>query len=993
MIAAASNTGRDLSDCLRLLNQFSLFASHTLGIPVQSLTQPDQPVTSVEAEADALIPSVDEEQTQGLTGGALRMTKVINMCRCLIRTRHSDSPQIAFWQDRLMETWADLTELIETRWAQLIYAARRHTYLVRCEELQGFIKEKAAQLPHEIGPDFKLICQQISQQNAFEQDVQAIELQVQYINQTAEQLLPLYAGKWTARLTKPRDTLIALMDELCGRMQRRRKRLHEAITLHKWLTTVDEITRWIETCRSDVDHVINPDSDTQFTCTDGSSPWSTESIRNRLTLMLNLCTEINARKQLVQSCLQEGSQLYHTFVQQLEETHEVMESRVTRRPTPIIVIDHQNGQDENDSNWAEHCTSPDSFPSQPPGGDDSQTITPEWEDPNVLETGEPHRRSISRVDSPPGHDGPSWSSTRCSDPKSDQSMALSDEIVDDEVADPVVSGCGLTVVDEEFNTLSPVPSSSASLTLSPTPQATNPAGEVKQHMHELITKWCDLQRFWCETHRRLRFQLCAASFAYEADAAEQWLEIHEADLYLNETGDSIQSTVAFIQRHETLEHNLRMQADRFERLRRPTQMELAEMTMDDSISSEKFASGTSHYGEILDGRLEADTVDSLLRQFGFGEAVDVCNPENTGQTEAISTRSSENGEAQENIDQIIYTENMGDHLARKHEYVAHLTRARDRTWYDLYVLLEARERQILFYRNKSDYDALRPLAHTFHNESGVDLGTNSLQVSVATDYTKRPNVFRIVLQKSGESYLFQAPNEETMHRWVNRLNMWCQSNSSRLPHPASTTIITLSRPLEEYDGPPELIGSASGGEGITDAIDENPLESTNAQYSTSQRGLITPKQMLRWLKRKPSLNIPGARVRSADPSTGIIRSSTTQAIVPHDQPVSSSSCTSGSRSGELKRSGSRRKFGLLSGSQTLPPRFRTSTGAGLSIPKRPSFLCPGRRKSTKRRTASEEQAKLEEDEFRTTSMTPDEDVDFPSPRECGSTDEHEDSEI
>ncbi|CAM0512485.1 unnamed protein product [Fasciola hepatica] len=76
----------------------------------------------------------------------------------------------------------------------LIHAVRRHTYLARCEELHDFIREKATQLPDDVGADFKIICQQVSQQNAFEQDFQATELQVQMINQTAEQLLPFRYG-------------------------------------------------------------------------------------------------------------------------------------------------------------------------------------------------------------------------------------------------------------------------------------------------------------------------------------------------------------------------------------------------------------------------------------------------------------------------------------------------------------------------------------------------------------------------------------------------------------------------------------------------------------------------------------------------------------------------------------------------------------------------------------------------------------------------------
>ncbi|TPP60327.1 hypothetical protein FGIG_04826 [Fasciola gigantica] len=508
-IAAASTTGRDLSECLHLVNQFSQFANLVLGIPLQSLTHPEEAQTSIEEEANALIPEVDEESTLGLTGGALRMARVINMCRCLIRTRHSDAPQIAFWQDRLTETWADLNELIRTRWVQLIYAVRRQTYLARCEELHGFIREKATQFPDDVGADFKIICQQVSQQNAFEQDFQATELQVQMINQTAEQLLPLYAGKWTVRLTKPRDNLIGLVNELRTRMQRRRKRLEEAITLHRWLITVNEIVRWIQNTRTEVDHMLCPEENSEITRAEIGCMWSTESIRASLALLLHYRTEMNARKESILSCLRSGEQLYHAFINQSKETYESMQTSNPRRPTPIIVIDNQLDMNSN-----EVPTSPDSLLSRPTVGEDPQTISAERDEHKVLESR--HRRNSSRADSSSRKERPSSSSTRCSEIKSDQSVTGSDDLTDDETIDhenkgPEAPESGFVVFNSDLFPLSPSPLPLTAQT--PSAPVFGSSNEVKRNMIDIITRWCELQQFWCEVYKRLKFRLCAASFA------------------------------------------------------------------------------------------------------------------------------------------------------------------------------------------------------------------------------------------------------------------------------------------------------------------------------------------------------------------------------------------------------------------------------------------------------------------------------------------------
>ncbi|THD20366.1 Spectrin beta chain brain 1 [Fasciola hepatica] len=139
----------------------------------------------------------------------------------------------------------------------------------------------------------------------------------------------------------------------------------------------------------------------------------------------------------------------------------------------------------------------------------------------------------------------------------------------------------------------------------------------------------------------------------EADAAEQWLEVHEADLHLNETGDSIQSTVALIQRHEALEHNLLLQAERFERLKRPTQMELLDTTPADYSVLGKAASGAVVSEETLGMILAVPIVDSMLRRFGLEAEIDSTAKDHADHHEAIVNKSFD--EELDSIDQAVYT--------------------------------------------------------------------------------------------------------------------------------------------------------------------------------------------------------------------------------------------------------------------------------------------------------------------------------------------------
>lgn len=201
-----------------------------------------------------------------------------------------------------------------------------------------------------------------------------------------------------------------------------------------------------------------------------------------------------------------------------------------------------------------------------------------------------------------------------------------------------------------------------------------------------------------------------------------------------------------------------------------------------------------------------------------------------------------------------------------------------------------------------------------------------------------------------------------MQRWVDRLTSWFPPPSPKLSRPKSATVITLSRPPDEYDGPPELLGHTEPTELVTNISIDVPQSELYASeaHSSGAWGLrsVAPKQVLRWFKRKQSLNaLNSSLTHGKETKSGIIRSSTTQTIASGRRPMSASS----SRSHDLKRSTSvRKRFGLISGSQTLPPRFCSSSRSGISAHRAPSFLCPSRRKSSKRRQARKDNVEIEE---------------------------------
>jgi spectrin beta len=72
--------------------------------------------------------------------------------------------------------------------------------------------------------------------------------------------------------------------------------------------------------------------------------------------------------------------------------------------------------------------------------------------------------------------------------------------------------------------------------------------------------------------------------------------------------------------------------------------------------------------------------------------------------------------------------------------------------------------------------------------SQIDLeGTTAV---AATDYNKRPNVFRLKLANGGD-YLFQSKDEDEMNNWISRINAASGADAASSPSRAQTMPATV----------------------------------------------------------------------------------------------------------------------------------------------------------------------------------------------------------
>jgi len=139
-------------------------------------------------------------------------------------------------------------------------------------------------------------------------------------------------------------------------------------------------------------------------------------------------------------------------------------------------------------------------------------------------------------------------------------------------------------------------------------------------------------------------------------------------------------------------------------------------------------------------------------------------------------------------------EEMEGMLVRKHQWESTTKKASNRSWDKVCVVLKAN--QIGFYKDQRSYRST-PDA-TYRGEPPIDLSGGAAEI--ATDYTKKKNVFRLRLSNGGD-YLFQANDQDEMVAWVNNINQAVQQTAEAAGAAAGGRSQTLPAGIDKRDEP------------------------------------------------------------------------------------------------------------------------------------------------------------------------------------------------
>ncbi|XP_050407107.1 spectrin beta chain isoform X3 [Patella vulgata] len=118
-------------------------------------------------------------------------------------------------------------------------------------------------------------------------------------------------------------------------------------------------------------------------------------------------------------------------------------------------------------------------------------------------------------------------------------------------------------------------------------------------------------------------------------------------------------------------------------------------------------------------------------------------------------------------------------LTRKHEWESSDKKAGNRSWDKVYTVLSGS--QLSCYKDQKH--AKSDPKNRIHHEPAIELLGG--QSNVASDYTKRPSVFRLKLANGGE-YLFQAKDDTERDTWILRINGCTGGEGASMPSRSQT---------------------------------------------------------------------------------------------------------------------------------------------------------------------------------------------------------------
>uniref|UniRef100_A0AAR2J3Y9 Spectrin beta chain n=1 Tax=Pygocentrus nattereri TaxID=42514 RepID=A0AAR2J3Y9_PYGNA len=279
--------------------------------------------------------------------------------------------------------------------------------------------------------------------------------------------------------------------------------------------------------------------------------------------------------------------------------------------------------------------------------------------------------------------------------------------------------------------------------------------EIKEKLLQLTDKRKDMIDKWEDRWEWLRLILEVHQFSRDAGVAEAWLLGQEPYLSSREVGQSVDEVEKLIKRHEAFEKSAATWEERFSALERLTTMELLEVRRQQEEEERRRKPPTPEPAQEIQEQQRALTkplpqIVNGVPERSSKEPSPIPSPTSGrrakgSQSSTLPAKSQESPSAQ-----------LEGFLHRKHEWEGHNKKASNRSWHNVYCVINNQE--MGFYKDNKNAGQGIP----YHNEIPVSLKDATCEVAV--DYKKKKHVFKLRVT-DGNEYLFQAKDDD-MNTWI-----------------------------------------------------------------------------------------------------------------------------------------------------------------------------------------------------------------------------------
>lgn len=144
----------------------------------------------------------------------------------------------------IRESWQHLLGLIRHREQRLQAAGEIHRFHRDVAEALSRIQEKEAAVPEDLGRDLNSVLALIRRHEGFDNDLFALQAQLQVLIDDAARLQALYPGNNATRIDQQQQIVLANWEELKEKSAHRKDLLHASCDLQRFLTQVRDLLNW-----------------------------------------------------------------------------------------------------------------------------------------------------------------------------------------------------------------------------------------------------------------------------------------------------------------------------------------------------------------------------------------------------------------------------------------------------------------------------------------------------------------------------------------------------------------------------------------------------------------------------------------------------------------------------------------------------------------------------------------------------------------------------